>query len=228
MGRRTRFCIQRLLPDDSPQPDPTRSRARRSGDVLSKGDKRWPNGAVLRVALMGGTPEEQAVVRTQALWWSQHANLAFAFADAPDADLRVGFDRNECAWSYVGTDAKQIPPGLPTMNLGFLDGGIAAHAFGHAIGLGHVGQNPAAGAMEWNEAALVEDLSGPPMHWAAEEIRSYIATMYGHDRVLGSWFDPQSIMLPMMPKQWNGVGMTGNATLSANDGRIAAKLYPRR
>jgi len=38
------------------------------------------------------------------------------------------------------------------MNLGFLDGGTAAHEFGHAIGLAHEHQNPA-GGIQWNEAS---------------------------------------------------------------------------
>ena len=43
------------------------------------------------------------------------------------------------------------------MNLGFLDGGTAAHEFGHAIGLGHEHQNPA-GGIEWNEEVVLRDL----------------------------------------------------------------------
>ena len=39
------------------------------------------------------------------------------------------------------------------MNLGFLDGGTAAHEFGHAIGLAHEHQNPA-GGIQWNEEVV--------------------------------------------------------------------------
>ena len=57
------------------------------------------------------------------------------------------------AWSYVGTDCRDIPLNEPTMNLGFLDGGTAAHEFGHAIGLAHEHQNPA-GGIQWNEEVV--------------------------------------------------------------------------
>ena len=40
------------------------------------------------------------------------------------------FDSQDGAWSYIGTDCRSIPMNEATMNLGFLDGGTAAHEFG--------------------------------------------------------------------------------------------------
>ena len=99
--------------------------------------KTWVDGSTLRVGVMGGTPTEQTVARQQAEWWSQVASLTFAFNDALNAEIRITFDQNDGAWSYVGTDCRGIPLDQPTMNLGFLDGGTAGHEFGHAIGLAH-------------------------------------------------------------------------------------------
>ena len=56
------------------------------------------------------------------------------------------------------------------MNLGFMDGGTAAHEFGHAIGLAHEHQNPQAG-IQWNEAQVLKDLAGPPNFWTPDQIR---------------------------------------------------------
>jgi hypothetical protein len=40
------------------------------------------------------------------------------------------FDSHDGVWSYIGTDCRRIPLNEATMNLGFLDGGTAAHEFG--------------------------------------------------------------------------------------------------
>ncbi len=50
------------------------------------------------------------------------------------------------------------------MNLGFLDGGTAAHEFGHAIGLAHEHQNPA-GGIQWNEEVVIRELAKSPNFW---------------------------------------------------------------
>ena len=50
------------------------------------------------------------------------------------------------------------------MNLGFMDGGTAAHEFGHAIGLAHEHQNPA-GGIQWNEAVVIREMAGSPNFW---------------------------------------------------------------
>ena len=55
--------------------------------------KRWPVGSTLHVRFIGGTETQRALVREQAAWWTAHANLTFAFDDAPDAQIRVTFDQ---------------------------------------------------------------------------------------------------------------------------------------
>lgn len=186
-------------------------------------------GSVLQVRFMDGTPAEQTVARQQAQWWEQVANLRFDFNNAPDAELRVAFNANECAWSYIGTDAMGIPLDQPTMNLGFVDGGIAAHEFGHAIGLVHIRQNPE-GDTQWNEAILIRDLSGPPMYWTAEQIRRFVLPKYCHDSMSGTYFDPDSIMQDFYPAEWtlNGVGIMAKTALSFADKELIAKMYPKR
>ena len=92
-----------------------------------------------------------ALVQTQAQGWTEHANLRFEFQQcAGRGDPHSQHDQSDGAWSNVGTDCLSVPRNQPTMNLGFLDGGTAAHDSGHTIGLGHEHQNPA-GGLQWNE-----------------------------------------------------------------------------
>ncbi len=122
----------------------------------------------LKVRFIGGTPAEQATAREQAAWWQRPATSASTSATHPDADIRITFDPNDGAWSYVGTDCKSIPADEATMNLGFLDGGTAGHEFGHAIGLAHEHSNPE-GGIQWNEPVVIAALGGPPNFWDEAE-----------------------------------------------------------
>jgi hypothetical protein len=192
--------------------------------------KMWITGSTLRVRFLDGTPEQQAIARREALLWTEHANLAFEFTGALDADIRVGFDPGDGAWSWLGTDAKQFPQGERTMNLGFLDPGTAAHEFGHAIGLVHEHQNPENG-IEWNEEVVIRDLKGPPNSWTVQQIRENVLEKYRQDQVRGTEFDPKSVMLYFFPGTWvkSGVGTKANETLSALDEAFIASrdAYPR-
>jgi hypothetical protein len=179
---------------------------------------------------MGGTSAQQAKAKEQALWWTQHANLAFEFDNAPNAEIRITFNSSDGAWSYIGTDARSIPTDQPTMNLGFLDGGTAAHEFGHAIGCAHEHQNPA-GGIEWNEEVVLRDLSGPPNSWSPDQIRHNVLEKYKADQIRGTEFDRDSIMLYFFPDTWvkSGKGTKENNVLSTLDKQFiaSAQAYPR-
>jgi Astacin (Peptidase family M12A) len=228
MTQRSGICIERLLPEEAMRPE---AEIRRDGGTrgISPRQKFWMNGSTLRVRFIGGTPTQQSKAAEQAAWWTQVANLRFDFNNAPDAEIRVAFNADEYAWSYIGTDAKGIPLDQPTMNLGCVEGSIAAHEFGHAIGLEHVSQNPA-GGMKWNESVMLRDLSGPPMYWSADEVRRFAAKKSGPGSISGTHFDPHSIMVDFFPPEWtlNGVGIMANTTLSLSDKQLIATMYPNR
>jgi hypothetical protein len=229
MTARPKVCIDRVLPSQEMRHQHTMRQGGRARAIIVIG-KLWMNGTTLRVRFMGGTAAQQALVKEQALWWTQHANLTFDFNNAANAEIRIAFDSNDGAWSYIGTDCRNIPTNQPTMNLGFMDGGTTAHEFGHAIGLAHEHQNPDGGIL-WNEAKVIKDLSGPPNNWDEAQIRHNVINKYKADQVRGTKFDANSIMLYFFPASWttNGIATKANDTLSAADkGFIAsAEAYPK-
>jgi hypothetical protein len=230
MADRPKVCIDRILPKDLMRlqmTKPTKTGIRRA---ISPIGKTWMNGSTLRVRFLGGSPTDQAVAKEQAGWWAAVANLKFEFNNALNAEIRIAFDRNDGAWSYVGTDCRGIPLDQPTMNLGFLDGGTAAHEFGHAIGLAHEHQNPA-GGIQWNEAVVIREAAKSPNFWDEATTRHNILRKYSANQVNGTKFDPDSIMLYFFPASWtlNGIGTKANDVLSAMDKAFVAgaKMYPK-
>jgi len=205
-------------------------RSRNGERAIAPIGKTWMNGSTLRVRFLGGTAAEQATAREQAGWWAQAANLKFEFSNANNAEIRIGFDSNDGAWSYIGTDCRSIPLNQPTMNLGFLDGGTAAHEFGHAIGLAHEHQNPS-GGIQWNEQVVIEELGKSPNFWDEQTTRHNVLRKYSVDQINGTDFDPDSIMLYFFPASWtlNGIATKANEVLSTIDKQFiaGAKMYPR-
>ena len=224
-----RVCHERVLPSESLRPHAT---VRRKGTLRAVFEfrKMWVNGSTLRVRFLGGTKAQKSKVREQAGWWTEHANLTFDFNDDPDAEIRIAFDKDDGAWSWVGTDCRKIPNSEPTMNLGFLDGGTVAHEFGHAIGLGHEHQNPD-GGIEWNEDIVLRDLAGPPNNWSRSESRHNVIEKYRTNQIRGTEFDDKSIMLYFFPDTWvkSGKGTRENEVLSDLDKQFiaSAEAYPR-
>lgn len=227
---RPKVCIDRVLKRDVKRKFRTVRGLDGRMRAIAPIDKTWMNGVTLNVKFIGGTASEKATVREQAGWWMEVANLSFVFGNSPDAEIRIAFDHNDGAWSYIGTDCKEIPKNEPTMNLGFLDGGTAAHEFGHAIGLAHEHQNPA-GGIQWNEAVVIEELSGSPNNWDEETIRHNVLEKYSIDQIKGTEFDPDSIMLYFFPASWtlNGIGTKENDVLSRMDKEFiaGAQMYPK-
>ena len=230
MAERAKVCIDRVLPRELMRLQRTTRGPQGRTRAISPIGKTWMNGSTLRVRFIGGTAAEQNTAREQAGWWSQVANLKFDFNNAPNAEIRIKFDPNDGAWSYVGTDSRSIPVNEPTMNLGFLDGGTAAHEFGHAIGLAHEHQNPA-GGIQWNEEVVIRELAGSPNFWDEATTRHNVLRKYTADQINGTAFDPDSIMLYFFPASWtlNGIGTKANEVLSRLDKEFiaGAKMYPK-
>ncbi len=231
MAKPPRVCFDRVLPKNLFQFQQT-IRTRRGGPsrAVTPVGKLWMNGSTLHVRFLGGNASQRAIAQEQANWWTAHANLKFEFDNAPNAEIRISFDPNDGAWSYIGTDARGIPAAQATMNLGFLDGGTVGHEFGHAIGLAHEHQNPS-GGIRWNEQVVLKALAGPPNFWDEATTRHNVLNKYQADQIHGTGFDPDSIMLYFFPANWtlNGIGTQQNELLSQLDKEFVAgaKMYPK-
>lgn len=233
MSNEPRICFDRILPSDlrrlnRPEFAPTTRGAETARAALFRA-KKWPVGATLKVRFLGGTSTQQDIARQFAPMWSEFANLKLNFTNTANAEIRITFDDDLGAWSYIGTDALRIPQNTATMNLGWQDKAVVLHEFGHAFGLIHEHQNPL-GGIQWNREAVIRDLSGPPNNWDLETIERNIFQTYNSDQLNGTQLDKFSIMMYRIPASWttNGFSTAFNEDLSTTDKSFigSAENYP--
>lgn len=217
-------CIQRSLPDVNYLPHDIQR-------IALMRLKKWPVGAILNVAFRSGSPGERSSVQACCEELMQYVNLEFRFGkvSGPLAEVRVTFDPNGGAWSYIGTDLRGIPRDQPTMNLGFGQDGTYLHEFCHSLGAIHEHQNPL-GGIKWNKEQVYRDLSGPPNNWDRQTIDRNMFEAYSVDQLNGTEFDPRSIMLYAIPKRWtmDGFSSQPNGVLSEVDKAWLRAQYPGR
>jgi hypothetical protein len=221
---------------------------------------KWANGTVLHyyffdrptdgrnVELDGGSLEwrswmssdvEKDVVRGAFEHWKA-LGLGLDFAEVATreaAEIRIGFEAGDGAWSYVGRDILTIKPDQRTMNFGWplsaeaREFDTALHEIGHTLGLPHEHQNPYAGIV-WDEEAVYAALALPPNEWKRETTYHNILRKLDTAEVTGSNWDPDSIMhypfeagLIKEPQQY-AAGLEPKGGLSARDKTYVLSFYP--
>ncbi|NJM29962.1 MAG: matrixin family metalloprotease [Rhizobiales bacterium] len=194
--------------------------------------KLWGVGSTIKYRFMDGTTEAKDLVRTAISAWSDNVNLDISEVESGAAEIRVSF-KESGSWSFVGTDSLAIPENQPTLNYGTIaDLGnkdeamrVVTHEFGHALGLVHEYQNPAAGEV-FDRAALEAYFGGPPNNWDKATVEQNFlakpsypgARDYDSASIMNYTFD-KSVFKP-------GKETKPGFTLSESDKSYIASLYP--
>jgi hypothetical protein len=189
----------------------------------------WKPGTLLRIAFRGGSRLQRLAVMRAASIWASMANIRFEQVTRGTSELRCSFDPGG-SWSYIGQDVLNIPPDEPTMNMGWPDdSGRDLHELGHALGLIHEHQSPAA-SIPWNREAAYRFYGSPPNNWSREDVDQQVFGRYDGTTITNTAWDKNSIMEYPIPAQlvtdpkyvvgWNQV-------LSPTDKAFIATLYPR-
>ena len=191
----TQYCTMRQMPEMQLNSGISDHRRRAIIDSSMK----WSNGHTLRYYLFsngsfGGSRSQQDVVRRAYSTWKQLGiGLNFEEVQTPnEAHFRIGFQRGDGSWSYVGQEALQLGANERTMNFGWditvsgpngLD--TALHEVGHALGFHHAHQNPFAG-IQWNEQAVYDHFArtqNPP--WSRQTTDANIINKLNPSQVQG-------------------------------------------
>jgi hypothetical protein len=214
--------------------------------------KIWKTGTVLNVCFMSGDLGLRQFVADTAQMWTQHGNLRLDFGKGQDlrdcssqpSHIRIAFNPAG-NWSYVGTDSVRTDLRAPSMNLGVASGapftlmnrdelrGVILHEFGHAFGLQHEHQSPAAHCeAEFNWPVVYQRLGGPPNSWDKNTVDLNLRPLFVSSRLRLSAYDRQSIMHYSLPSwmfvqgQQSPCFIPPNHGLSALDTEAFSKAYP--
>jgi hypothetical protein len=198
--------------------------------------KLWENGRRLRVRFLDGHPDVQAKVAAIAKEWEAVTNLTLDFVNSGASEIRISFAERGFSWSTVGTDALTVGSSHPTMNYGWLEPTtslreyqrVVRHEFGHALGMIHEHQNPAAlGQIPWDKPKVYAYYA--QQGWTREDVDFNLFAVYSEDSTNHSAFDPTSIMEYAIPDSLTigSYAIGWNTELSQTDIDFMRQQYPR-
>lgn len=207
------------------------ARIERKKRGVAETNKRWPDG-VITVALDLRDAKSNALVIDALREWAHHTPaLRFQIAYGKEGDIRISDDEGlKGNWSMLGTEAKDVPQGEPTMHLDRNDNSkefrrIALHEIGHALGLEHEHQHPEHD-INWNEEA-VYTAAKQNNNWDQEYVYHNLFELLTGDGLLITAYDKKSVMhYPIDPSATtDNRGVATNDSLSDADKKIIRKLY---
>jgi hypothetical protein len=198
--------------------------------------KLWENGRKLRVAFLDGVSDVKTKVAAIAKEWEAVANLTLNFVTSGASEIRVSFAEKGFSWSAVGTDALTTGKSEATVNFGWLEPTtplreyqrVVRHEFGHALGMIHEHQNPAAkGQIPWDKPKVYAYYA--QQGWTHADVDSNIFDVYSEDSTNHTAFDPTSIMEYAIPDSLTigSYSVGWNTELSSNDITFMRRQYPK-
>jgi hypothetical protein len=216
----------------------TEGAERATKQVMSLKSK-WPDGALLDVCFLDGSPESERafldVLKEEVDLTNLKLSPAPRACSNGDGQIRVSFSQPGY-WSFVGTEALLIPPPDPTLNLqGMgLDGGwtddmkgTARHEIGHLLGLFHEHQHPDVdcGFKSDEEIAVL-------LNWTLQQARTNFDKIKRDANIITGAYDPKSVMHYQLSPSFFVAGENArcyiesrNNVLSADDTQFLKDLY---
>lgn len=195
------------------------------------GDK----GKKFGVAFARGTSQamiDRVLARANA--WSEFANVEF-YHDSKDAIVRIGFQRGDGHWSYLGTDVLGIPSNQRTMNLELSARDsdeefqrVVDHEIGHTIGCPHEHMRPELVARI--DVRKAERYFLKTQGWDARTVREQVLTPISEKSLFGTEHsDEESIMCYQLPGEItvDGKPIKGGGRINANDAAFIGTIYPK-
>jgi astacin (peptidase family M12A) len=198
--------------------------------------KLWENGRRLRVAFLDGLADVKTKVAAIAKEWEAVANLTLDFVTSGPSEIRISFAQKDFSWSTVGTDALTVSPAKATMNYGWLEPTtsqreyerVVRHECGHALGMIHEHQNPAAkGQIPWDKPKVYAYYA--QQGWTQDDVDFNIFDVYTEDSTNHTVFDPTSIMEYAIPDSLTigSYAVGWNTALSQMDIDFMRRQYPK-
>lgn len=193
----------------------------------------WSDRSTIDVSFLDGTALQHRRVETFSALWSAACAMKFTFRPGGAGTIRITFANGVMAFSAIGNEALTIQAPQPTMDLSQMTDklsddkarGVVLHEFGHALGLLHEHQSPAAG-IAWNRAAAYAFYGAYPYYLSPTDVDARILDKYEASKTQYTRFDKSSIMIYPIPAfLTNGYNVPMNMALSLTDRSFVKKLY---
>ncbi|MFK7814204.1 MAG: M12 family metallopeptidase [Maribacter sp.] len=195
----------------------------------------WPTSSKITVSFLD-TPSRMvgSKIKQYAQEWEKYANIDFEFISGKNGDIRIGLKKGG-SWSKIGILAQLVDKKKKTMNFGWFNDNTSdesfrsttMHEFGHALGLKHEHQSPAAGiCWDWDKViTYFKDKED----WSEKRTRGNLEMLSNTKVGNYSAYDPKSIMHYGISNKVTSCDFSvkSNKVLSAIDKQGIATLYPK-